>query len=193
LTDSSGEAEIAVPPGEYLVVAEYNPDSAPQSGDEMYVGEIVGEVEPGERKETYLRVIETAKAKRLPCKSTSRYAKKKVSELLIVEPEYVVWDGKEALYPFVFESEGDWSVTTTVNPPKGFVVDHGSLSVEVNKELDAMQFIMKDVGGYWKPTMVTYTLKHKEKEERIKSKIDVKLSKKLAKEKGLNIYGKRIK
>jgi len=193
LTDFSGKVEIAVPPGEYLVVAEYNHDRTPQSDDEIYVGEIVGDLKSSEKNATYLRIIETVEAKRLPCKSMTRYAKKKVSELLIVEPEYVVWDGKEAVYPFVFESEGDWSVTTAVNPPKGFVVDRGSLSAEVNKEFDAMEFIMKDVGGYWKPTVVTYTLKHKEKEERIKSKIDVKLSKKLAKEKGVDIHGNRIK
>jgi len=42
---------------------------------------------------------------------------------LIIEPEYVEWDGAQELYPFIFESVGNWTVTTSVTPPEGFVAD----------------------------------------------------------------------
>ena len=45
-------------------------------------------------------------------------------ELLIIEPEFIVGVETDRLYPFVFESVGDWSVSTSVAPPDGFVADY---------------------------------------------------------------------
>jgi hypothetical protein len=50
------------------------------------------------------------------------------------------------------------------------------------------------VGSDWEsPTILTHEVYHKGKKEKIKSKIYKKLSKNLAKEKKLTIYGKKIK
>jgi hypothetical protein len=78
------------------------------------------------------------------------------SDLLITEPEYVEWYSTEELYPFVFESVGDWGVTTSVSPPEGFVADNESLAAEVTNETEAVQFTITDVGSKWKETEVTY-------------------------------------
>jgi hypothetical protein len=195
VTGADGAGEVAVDPGDYMLIAVYDPDnslfetSPSYSGDEVYMGRNVGQVESDKRVPVYLQTIEKAGGKKVP----GKYTKRTGSELLIIEPEYVEWDGDEELYPFIFESVGDWSVTTAVAPPSGFVADHESLSEEVNTELTAVQFTIKDVGSEWVATEVVHEVTHKSKKEKIKSKVEVKLSKRLAKEKGLDVFGKKIK
>ncbi len=132
-----------------------------------------------------LKVMQNNKGKKSSAKATRRRG----SDLWIVEPEYVEWDSTQEPYPFVFESVGDWAITTSVSPPEGFVADQPELSAEVNSETEAVQFTITDVGSSWKETKVKHKIKHKGKSEVIESEIGVKLSKKLAKEKGLPVYG----
>ncbi|MBA7634400.1 hypothetical protein ES703_41984 [subsurface metagenome] len=181
---STGTVSVSVSPGEYVVIGEY----PPEANEPIYIGRSVGPLAPGDTARKYLQVIQKADNKKVPAK----YTKKTGSDLLIIEPEYVEWDGTQELYPFIFESVGDWSVTTSVAPPEGIVADQESLSEEVNTELEAVQFTITDVGSKWVDTEVTYELKHKKTKEKIKSKIGVKLTKGLAKEKGLNVFGKKI-
>ena len=188
-TDSSGTANFIVPPGDYVVIGEYDPDTSPRSGDEIYIGVSAGGVESDQTMQKYLQVIVKEGGKKVPAK----YTKMKGSELLIIEPEYVEWDGTEELYPFVFESVGDWTVATSVSPPEGFVADNDSLTEEVNTELEAVQFTITDVGSKWKPTKVKYKIKHKGKTSNIASEIGVKCGKKLAKEKGFDKFCNEIK
>ena len=183
-TDSAGKLTMSVPAGNYLVIGEYDPNPE-VSGDELCIGVSVGNLDPGETIQKYLQVIVKADGKKVPAKYTVRTG----SELLVIEPEYVEWDGIEELYPFIFESIGDWSVTTSVDPPEGFVADYDSLSAEVNSDLQAVQFTIKDEGSKWKHTKVNHKIQHKGKSLKITSKVGVKLSKKLAKKKGLSIYG----
>ena len=111
------------------------------------------------------------------------------SQLLIIEPEYVQWDGTQELYPFIFESIGDWSIETSVEPPEGFKTDQKSLSADVNTEMEAVQFLVIDVGTKWKSSKVKHKIKHKGKTETIESEIGIKLSEKKAKEKGVGRFG----
>jgi len=111
------------------------------------------------------------------------------SELFIVEPEYVEWTSDSELYPFAFESIGDWGVAVSVNPPEGFVPDYETLTETVSTELDALQFTITDAGSKWKPTKVKYKLEHKGKTKHIESEVGVKLSKKLSKEKKVEEWG----
>jgi hypothetical protein len=190
-TGAGGIVNLPVDPGNYIVIGEYDPDG-PVVDDVMpiYIGVSAGSVDPGTTTDTkYLQVIEKANGKKVPAK----YTKKKGSELLIIEPEYVEWDGTEELYPFIFESLGDWTVSTSVSPPAGFIADNNSLTEEVNTELEALQFTITDIGSKWVDTKCTHEIRHKGKKEKVKTKIGVKLSKKLAKEKGLDIFGKKIK
>jgi hypothetical protein len=113
----------------------------------------------------------------------------KGSLLLITEPEYVEWDGTQELYPFVFETIGDWGVTTAIAPPEGFVTDYSSLSTQLKDATGAVQFTVQDIGSRWVDTGVTFTVTHKKKVKTLKDKVGIKLAKKLAEKKGLSIYG----
>jgi hypothetical protein len=184
-----GTVYLQVPPGNYIVIGEYGPDGPVGPTKPVYIGVSAGGVDYGTTTDKYLQVIAKANGKNVPAK----YTKKKGSELLIIEPEYVEWDGTEELYPFVFDSLGDWTITTSVSPPEGFVADNSTLTEEVNTELKAVQFVITDIGSKWVDTECTHEITHKGKKEKIKSKIGVKLSKKLAKKKGLNRFGKKKK
>lgn len=184
LTDNAGTVRIQVDPGNYLVIGRYDPNPSPPD-DELYIGVSVGEVSPGQTVQKYLQVIAKADGKKTPAKYTVITG----SQLLIIEPEYIEWDGNQELYPFIFESIGDWTVTTSVEPPEGFVADKKSLTADVISELEAVQFVITDVGSKWKSTKVEYTIKHKGKTLKMKSQVGIKLSEKLAKEKGLGRFG----
>jgi len=133
----------------------------------------------------HLMVMLKADKKKVPGK-TKRL---KGSELLITEPEYVEWDDSQELYPFVFESVGDWGVSTSVIPPEGFVSDNESLSADVANELEVVQFTITDVGSKWKSTCVCQKITHKKRKQEIYDTIGIKLTKKLAKELGIDVWG----
>jgi hypothetical protein len=130
-------------------------------------------------------VITVANGKHLACK----YSEHTGSSLFAIEPEYVEWSGTEELYPFVFDSMGDWNVSVSVAPPEGFVANQNTLSTDVNGDVKSVQFTITDIGSKWVSTGVDYEIKHKGKIKKIKSKIGIKLSKELAKKKGMSEYG----
>ena len=172
VTDAWGKVNFTFSPGKYLVIGYY-------AEDNIYVGRnLWEEIEAGDEKYKYLPIIKLANGRRFPCK----YNRFEGSELLVIEPEYVEWDSEEELYPFVFDSEGDWTVTTSVTPPEGFVADNDTLNAEVNSDLQAVQFTVTDIGSRWVDTKVKYRIKHqKEKEKIIESEVGIKLSPRLAK------------
>ena len=186
VTGEDGIVSLDVPPGNYIVIGEYDSDEAGPD-EPIYIGVSAGSVAVDTTTNKYLQVIKKADNTKVPAK----YTKKTGSLLLIIEPEYIEWDGTQELYPFVFDSLGDWTVTTSVSPPEGFVADTNILTEEVNSELEAVQFTITDIGSDWVSTGVTHDLKHKGKKEKVRSKIGVKLSKKLAKAKGLTRFGKK--
>lgn len=170
ITDATGKATLLVPPGDYLVVSEYNPDKKPGTGDELYIGGSIGTVAANQTAQRYVQVIVKADGKNVPAKYTMLTG----SRLLIIEPEYIEWSGTQELYPFIFESEGDWGVVTSITPPEGFVADYKKLSAEVDSEIESVQFTVIDVGSKWVDTEVEYKVNHKGKTQTIKSKIGVK-------------------
>ena len=189
-TDGNGELSLSVPPGSYLVLGQEDPDGG-ISGDELYVGKSANNIASGETKSIDLRLIITENGNMNPGKSSRHIG----SELWIIEPEYVEWDSNQELYPFIFESVGDWTVTTTVTPPEGFVADEDSLTTEVDTSLEAAQFTITDVGSDWVDTEVEHTLAHTDKDgkvkiKKVKTKIAVKLDKALADSLGLTKWGK---
>lgn len=187
-TGADGTVSITVKPGDYIVIGEYDPNVS-TTGDEIYIGVSAGNLTSGATMQKYLQVIVKADGKTVPAK----YTVKTGSELLIIEPEYVEWSGTQELYPFVFESIGDWTVNVSVSPPGGFVADYNNLATDVNTTLKSVQFTVTDIGSEWVSTGVTYMIKHKGKSEVVKSQIGVKLSERLAKAKGLNRFGGKEK
>ncbi len=111
------------------------------------------------------------------------------SLLTILEPETIEWTEGQQPYPFIFETEGDWSVTTTVTPPEGFVPDYESLTADVASETEAVQFTLTDVGSDWVPTEVLHDVRHGARHEVVRSRVGVALSPALARQKGLNTAG----
>jgi len=185
LTDSTGIAKFdSIDRDDYVIIGLYD-----RSQDFRHMGSQISASDPAwssaQPIESRLMVLEKANGKKVPAKTTKRTG----SLLLIHEPEYIVWDSTQELYPFIFESVGDWDVTVSVDPPEGFVSDKNLLSTDVSNEIESPQFTITDIGSRWEETGVTYKIKHKGKSEVIKSKIGVKLSERLAKEKGLGIYG----
>ena len=181
--DGIARFDFPAPRDNYLVLAQYN-----QSPDFKHMGSPIPADDPGWTTppiERNLMVIEKENGKKVPGKTT----KLKGSELLITEPEFMVWDSSTEKYPFVFESVGDWGVTTAVTPPQGFVADYKTLTTQVTNELETLQFTITDKGSKWVETVVTYKIKHKGMTQTIKSMIGIKLSTALAKAKGLGVYG----
>jgi hypothetical protein len=186
--DNKGIASIPVPSGNYIAIGEYDHDPAKSDDALIYAGVSVGSVAAGDTVQKYLQVIVKADSV-VPAK----YTRKQGSELLIIEPEYVEWDGTQELYPFVFESVGDWGVLTSVSPPEGFVTDYKNLATEVNTDLKAIQFTVNDVGSKWVATAVQYEIKHNNKIERMRSTIGIKCAENLQKAKGFDEFCKKLK
>jgi hypothetical protein len=185
ITDADGIANFeAVDQDDYLILGHY-PDGKSFSYLAIQVRSKDRRWELDRPIIEQLVAFERADGDRIAC----RIFRFTGSELLIYEPEFVEWDGSEEYYPFVFESEGDWEVTTSVSPPAGFEIDKKSLNVEVVDGLQAIQFKITDKNASWKETDVSHKIKHKKKTTTQKSKIGLKLEKKLAKEKNKGLYG----
>jgi len=75
-TDSSGTASLNVPPGDYVVIGEYDPDDEPRSGDEIYIGVSAGGVVSDQTMQKYLQVIVKEDQKKVPGKYTKEKSKK---------------------------------------------------------------------------------------------------------------------
>jgi hypothetical protein len=180
LTDGEGKVEFFLPYGSnYFAIG--------KMGD-SYGGASVGAIDPTTFKKKKIHfMLKDSKLK--PAKGR----KFSGSELWIIEPEYIEWDGTQEQYPFVFESVGDWSVTSEVSPPEGFVASEESLSADVNTDLKAVQFTVTDVGSDWVKTKTKHKIKHKGKTMKMDSEIGIKCGKKLQKKKGFDEFCNKVK
>ncbi len=192
LTDASGAARIVLPAGNYVAVGKYDPDGLPPNddGDELYIGVSVGDAgcAPDNNPETvvkhkYLQVIQDGNGKQVP----ARYTQRTGSDLLIIEPEYIVWDQTQQLYPFIFQSVGDWDVTVSVSPPQGFEADQPSLSAQVTSEVEAVQFTITETGSDLLPTQTLFQVVHNGVPEQIPSEVGLLLTPIYAQEQGHDV------
>jgi len=181
VTDASGECTINAPPGDYIVIS----DDATKTVLPDPLGVSASNLVCGEVKQKHLQQIVRADGKKLPATTTIRTG----SELLVIEPEFVEWSGEQELYPIVFDSLGDWEVTTSVAPPEGFVADYESLSETVVSEVEAVQFTITDIGSEWIPTEIEHFLSHNGRRETVLSRVGVRLTPGLAQAKGLDRDG----
>jgi len=182
-TDAAGECTIEAPPGDYIVISAdatktVLPDPLGVSASDLLCGEL---------KQKHLQQIikvntVDASVKKIPGKTRRLTG----SELLIIEPEFVVWDSTEQLYPFIFETIGDWSVTTSVTQPEGFVSDYEGLSAQIYDGIESVQFTITEVGSDLVPTETTFDVIHKGRRQKIKSKVDIFLTSEYAKSRGFD-------
>ncbi|HET9300406.1 MAG TPA: FlgD immunoglobulin-like domain containing protein, partial [Candidatus Polarisedimenticolaceae bacterium] len=176
-TDINGITVFTLAAGDYLVIG--------SDGTDKHLGVSASDLACGDEMRKYLQEIVTANGKTHPAKTTVRTG----SELLIVEPEYVEWTTPQELYPYVFDSLGDWAVMTSVTPPEGFVADYTSLTAEVISEVEAVQFTITDVGSDWVPTKVQHRVRHGARNEVVLSRIGILVGPDLALAKGLDRAG----
>ena len=173
-----GAVTFSLPPGNYLVLGK-------PKNENVYTAAHTVVLESDKVVEKYLPYIIKADG----AKSPGKYAAVSGSEPLIIEPEFVEWDGAQEYYPIIFDARGKWVVKTLLNLPKGFVTDYNSLKDKLDNETKAVQFTLTEKGATWEETKIAYIIQHQGKTERVTSKIDVKLTEQLAKHKGLSIYG----
>jgi hypothetical protein len=111
VTDAEGVLEFALPyAGDFMAIGKY------VASEPIYIGTSIGEVLlDGSLKVKHMKFVRNASKPDKPV--PAKYRKEKGSELLIIEPEYVEWSEESELYPIILESVGDWSVTTSLEPP----------------------------------------------------------------------------
>lgn len=113
------------------------------------------------------------------------------SELWIYEPDYVVWDGTEEYYPFVFESpDMSWTVDVCIDAPEGYEPVDGVECVQtiIAGEAKSILFQLVEVGSVPGPMGIEFDMvSPKGKKYHVASEVGMRLSKNLAKAKGVAI------
>lgn len=178
ISDGNGECTINLPPGDYIVVT----GDATKTVLPDPLGVSASDLACGQTMQKHLQQIVKANGQTVPAKTTRLTG----SELLIIEPEYVVWDETVQLYPFVFETIGDWTVTATVAPPDGFVADYPALSTEVDNTLRSVQFTITEVGSDLVPTQTEFRVMHNGRQRTVRSKVDILLTADYARSRGFD-------
>jgi hypothetical protein len=178
-TDVNGECTINLPPGDYVVIS----NDATKTVLPDPLGVSASDLLCGETKQKHLQQIVRVDGKKLPGKTRIETG----SLLLIIEPEYVLWDQAEQPYPFVFESVGEWGVTVTVTPPEGFVADYEALTADVDNELESVQFVVTEVGSDLVPTQTEFHIVHNGERRVVRSNVDIRLTPSYARERGFDV------
>jgi len=179
-TDSFGQITFSLPPGDYLVIG--------GDGTEKHLGVSASDLGCGGTMQKHLQLIVTSRGERVPAKTTRRTG----SELLIIEPEEIVWDETQELYPFVLDAVGGWTATSTVTPPEGFVSDFQQLTEHVADGVEGVQFTLTDVGSDWVPTQTRHTLRHNGRSEVVLGEVGVALEETFARTRGVDRYGRPL-
>ena len=170
VTNGAGCVRLNLPPGNYLIASHFDVDG---DGDlDMYLGQVACHLNCHETTVERLYMFTLAVGRHMGGKCY-RFTG---SELLVVEPEEVTWDGTEQQYPFVFDSQGDWEVTVSVAPPEGFVADYDELSETVASDLRAVQFTITELGSDLVPTQTSFDITHKGRRQLFQSSIGLKLT-----------------
>lgn len=176
VTNASGDVFIAVPPTtsnpntDYVVIGKTPPgfiDDDDDDPDAWYSGKQINKLDPCEHRDVKLRKVRRFDRKTVPCHEEEEWG----THLVIVEPDYMDWSSTVEQYPFILEAEGDWTVTTSIQPPEGFVPDVEQLSETVVDGDSAMQFTLTDVGSSWTEVGVTHNITHKGKKTKHVKKI----------------------
>lgn len=151
LTDSQGMISFVVAPGRYIAIARPAPPH-----DNSRIGVMVGDVFEGEIVNKRMQLIVTADGSEVPARTIVKTG----SELLIIEPELVVWDSAIEAYPIVLESDSLWNTTTTIEPPPGFVADATTLSTMVDGGSAVIQFTLYDTATEFTPVALRHDVSH---------------------------------
>jgi len=131
----------------------------------------------------HLQQITKCDGKKVPGKTS----KVQGSELLIIEPEYVLWDSTEELFPVLFESAENWDISAYLETPEGYVPDYEVLET-ATPGYKVVQFTVTEVGSVPDDVGVTLDLTDPHGNSIIyRSQIGTRLSENLANAKGVAI------
>jgi hypothetical protein len=151
LTDAQGMISFAVAPGKYIAIAR---PASPHDGSR--IGVMVGDIIEGQMVSKRMQLIVTADGSEVPARTIVKTG----SELIIVEPELVVWDSAIEEYPIILESDSLWNTTTTIEPPPGFVADATTLSTMVDGGSAVLQFTLYDTATEFTPVALHHDVAH---------------------------------
>ena len=182
VTLSNGQCLIGgLVPADYFVVVE----STRWPG--KYPSHVVGALKADETRQARFAFLKDPTGKVNPAKTTFV----KGSELWIYEPDYVVWNGTEEYYPFVFETpDQTWTVNVCLAAPAGYQPVDGVTCVQtlIAGESKAILFKLVEVGSVPGKTKVNMDLTTpKGKKLKHSSEVDIRLTDNLAKAKGVAI------
>jgi hypothetical protein len=179
-TGLNGICVMGVKPGNYYVVSSdvRQPGTYPAHD----LGQVTASNSPKQARLAFLRTLDN---KTTPGKSTRVSG----SDIWIYEPEYVVWGGTEEYYPFVFESDDNWTVNVCLNPPQGYSVAQGQNCVQqlVPGQPKSILFQIVETGSIPSDVAVRISLTEHGKKQEILEKVGTRLSQSLAKAKGVAI------
>jgi hypothetical protein len=147
------------PNTDYIVIArttKFDYIKTAASSDPLYSQYKQANINANQVKKVSLHQLATFNGKLLSAKSTEYFG----SYLDLVEPESVEWTEDQEYYPFVMVTEGTWDVTTSVEPPDGFVADQPAIETVAADTTTAVQFTLTDIGSDWTETVVNHTIKH---------------------------------
>ena len=164
VTDANGKCELNSYDGMYTTVMDY--------GNGIYVSDVGLPVKCDKTVDSKLHLISAPTGEVLPAKATKITG----SLLEIIEPEYVIWDGAEEFYPFIFIADGDWEIDTSIYAPEGYEPDVPSIVTLVANEAKAIMFKMIEVGSVPGKTKVSYNIKHNGKKQKIDHEIGFKMT-----------------
>jgi hypothetical protein len=135
----------------------------------------------------HLQQIVRADGRKAPGKTTRLTG----SELLIIRPAVMTRDTEVQLYPFVFETIGDWGASVAIQPPEGFVADFPELSAYVANEGEAVQFTITEIGSGLLPTQTRFDVIHNGQTHAVLSDVDILLTASYARVRGFDVEALR--
>ncbi|MFC1788265.1 hypothetical protein ACFLZY_03545, partial [Patescibacteria group bacterium] len=191
-TAATGKCTVFLNPGEYRVLATSDlfPGMLSRNANTALVEENLFE------KKNYM-FITTPDGDKKPGKSK----KHKGSELWVTEPAYAVWDGTQEFYPFVYESDSDWTIDICLNAPEGYAPADGvgCQQAVVSNEAKSVNFVLITTTAEARkvPDTAKITLKLKNpqgKYKKITSYVESRLSPGLAKKLGVKVdkHGRQL-
>jgi hypothetical protein len=183
ITDAvTGECTLqGLPAGDFFVLAE----SMTYAG--KYPSHVVGGLQDDQTKFARLAFLNAPDGKTSPGRTKVQTG----SELWIYEPAYVVWDGTEEYYPFVFESpDMSWTVDVCIDAPEGYEPVDGveCLQTIIAGESKSILFQLVEVGSVPGPVGVDFDMTSPSgKKYKVASQVGMRLSNHLSKAKGVAI------
>lgn len=171
---------LEVPTGSVVMQAVKDTENLDSWGDPIYAKSEVNYLDPinSDLSMVDLQALVLTQAK-------MKGAAHKGSQLWVFEPIEVLWESETAIYPFVFESDSDWTVDVCLSVPEGYMIVEPEECVQtfIANETKTINFVVQEVGTINTDSETDMTLVNPEgKKTKVKTKIQNRLGKKFIEE-----------